>query len=101
MNHNQTFVISSGSNVFSAFLGNAQAVQKAVSDSINAPRCDTQAGDDAEGDSYFDAGKIESKLTPKCAKELVGKDVVCKGRRVSHMHKLNSTVVQGYSTVLA
>ena len=33
-------------NVFSAFLGNAQAVQKAVSRSIDAPRCDTQAGDE-------------------------------------------------------
>ena len=54
-----------------------------------------------EGDSDFDAGKFESKLTPKRVEELVGKDVVCKGRRVSHMHKLNSTVVQGYSTVLA
>ena len=57
-------------------------------------------GMNAEGDSYFDAGKIESKLTPKCAKELVGKDVVCKGRHVGLWHELNSTVVQDCLAVL-
>ena len=54
-----------------------------------------------EGDSDFDVGKFESKLTPKHVEELVGKYVVCKGRRISHMHELNSTVVQGCLAVLA
>ena len=54
-----------------------------------------------EGDSDFDASKFESKLTPKRVEELVGKDVICKRRRVIHMHELNITVVQGCSTELA
>ena len=54
----------------------------------------------AEGDSYFDAGKIESKLTPKCAGEFVGKNVVCKGRDIGLRHELNKTVVQDCLAVL-
>lgn len=47
-----------------------------------------------ERDSDFDAGKFESKLTPKHVEELVEKNTVCKERRIDRQHELNNMVVQ-------